>query len=58
MRNKAFRNPHILDKLVTFVNVDESGSNLGDVAWDRQAMLRDGAASILGALWVWIAVPF
>lgn len=50
MRNKAFRNPHILDKLVTFVNVDESGSHFGDAAWDREAMLRDGSASVLGAL--------
>jgi len=34
MSNKAFRNPHIYEKLVNFVDVDEKGTNFASVIWD------------------------
>ncbi|EJU02246.1 HCNGP-domain-containing protein [Dacryopinax primogenitus] len=34
MSNKAFRNPHIYEKLVNFVDVDEKGSNFPKDVWD------------------------
>ena len=48
MKHKEYRNPHILAKLVDMISVDEYGSNLGEVAWDREAMKKDGMASIIG----------
>jgi len=34
MSNKAFRNPHIYEKLVNFVDVDEKGTNFPMEIWD------------------------
>ncbi|KZO95343.1 HCNGP-domain-containing protein [Calocera viscosa TUFC12733] len=34
MSNKAFRNPHIYEKLVNFVDVDEKGTNFPREIWD------------------------
>ncbi|CAJ0752372.1 15638_t:CDS:2, partial [Entrophospora sp. SA101] len=34
LKNKAFRNPHIYDKLVEFVHLDEIGSNFDREVYD------------------------
>ena len=48
MRNKMFRNPRILSKLVSFIDVDDKGSNFGQM-WDRDRMLLEGSAKVIGA---------
>jgi hypothetical protein len=47
-RNKAFRNPHILSKLVEYVDVDEKGSNFPRDVWDSKGMPPDAYASAIG----------
>lgn len=48
-RNKSFRNPHILDTLVRFVDVDETCSNLpAEEAWDASVMQSEGNVKRVG----------
>ncbi|PWN46173.1 hypothetical protein IE81DRAFT_86189 [Ceraceosorus guamensis] len=55
-RNRQLRNPHIFDKLVRWVEVDESGTLYPDMApntWaatksERRAMVREGGKDRLG----------
>jgi hypothetical protein len=57
-RNKAFRNPHILSKLVEYVDVDEMGSNFPRNVWDSKGMPPDAYASAIGSLFVDLFSPF
>ncbi|GAA99239.1 uncharacterized protein L969DRAFT_93701 [Mixia osmundae IAM 14324] len=45
VRNKAFRNPHILSKLVDFLNIDEKTSNFPKSVWDAQHGLPPEASA-------------
>ncbi|CEH17756.1 Transcriptional regulator [Ceraceosorus bombacis] len=57
-RNRQLRNPHIFDKLVKWVDVDESGTRYPDMApntWaatklERRAMLREGGKDRLAEM--------
>lgn len=48
MKNKAFRNPHIYNKLVEFVELDEIGSNFDREVYDPYGFPPEAFADQLG----------
>ncbi|CAJ0641636.1 9934_t:CDS:2, partial [Entrophospora sp. SA101] len=49
LKNKAFRNPHIYDKLVEFVHLDEIGSNFDREVYDPYGFPAEAYADQLAA---------
>ena len=48
MANKAFRNPHIYQKLVEFVGIDEKGTEFPRAIWDPHDVQDGWFADSLG----------
>ena len=54
MSNRSFRNPHLYNKLVEFVDVDERTTNFPKDIWDPSNVQRDWFADQIGK---YIAFP-
>ena len=48
MSNRSFRNPHLYNKLVEFVDVDERTTNFPKDIWDPSNVQRDWFADQIG----------